>query len=371
MKLTQTSRVAALLAASALALAACGSDDPDVTDPVEDAGNGSSEAGLSGTIAGAGASSQAAAVEAWIAGFQTENEDVTVNYDPIGSGGGREQFLAGGTLFAGSDAALEEDELAMAEERCGADGLIEVPLYISPIAVGFNLPGIDSLNLGPNTIAGIFKQEITNWNAPEIAADNPDVDLPDLAITPVNRSDESGTTENFVEYLAATAPDVWDFEVDGNWPVPGGEAGQGNAGVAQAVAAAEGGIGYVDASQLGDLGDVAVRVGEEFVEYSPEAAAAVVANSPALEGERPEGSLALELNRNTNESGDYPIVLVSYALACKTYTDANDAELVQAYLTFVASEEGQDAAAEAAGSAPISDELRDDAVAQFEQIAAG
>ena len=363
MKLHRTYRLAALLAAGSLALAGCGSDDSSASGTE---GEGSSE--LTGTLAGAGASSQGAAMEGWIAGFQTANEGVTVNYDPVGSGGGREQFLAGGaTAFAGSDSALKEEELAKADERCGDGGLVEVPLYISPIAVAFNLPDIDSLNLKPATLAKIFKQEIKTWNAPEIKADNPDAELPSTAITPVNRSDDSGTTENFTDYLAAAAPDVWTFEPDGVWPVAGGEAGQGTSGVIQAIEASEGGIGYADASQVGELGTVAVGVGGEFVEYSPEAAAAVVANSPKVEG-RPEGSLALELARDTTESGNYPIVLVSYTLACKTYEDAAQGELVKEFLTYIASEDGQAAAEKAAGSAPISDDLRSDALEQIEQI---
>ena len=366
MKLSRSTRLAAALAAGSLALAACGGSDD------EGNGGGANAAeteSLSGTLAGAGSSAQAAAMEGWIAGFQTENEEVTVNYDPVGSGGGREQFLSGGVAFAGSDAALDEEELTQAEERCGDGGLVEVPLYISPIAVAFNLPGVETLNLAPDVIAGIFAQEISKWDAPEIAADNPDAELPDLAITPVNRSDESGTTENFTEYLAAAAPSVWTEEPSGDWPIPGGEAGQGTSGVVQAIESAEGGIGYADASQIGDLGTVAVGVGEEFVEYSPEAAAAVVENSPRVEG-RPEGSLALELARDTTESGEYPIVLVSYQLACKTYEDAAQGALVKAFLAYAASEDGQAAASEAAGSAPISDTIRTDATAQIEQIGA-
>ena len=362
MKLQRSSRLAAALAAGSLALAACGGSE----------GGGANAAGgdgLSGTIAGAGSSAQAAAMEGWIAGFQTANEQATVNYDAVGSGGGREQFLEGGISFAGSDAALDDEELALAEERCGAGGLVEVPLYINPIAVAFNLPGVKTLNLSPQVIAGIFAQKIDKWDAPEIAADNPDADLPSTAITPVNRSDESGTTENFTEYLAAAAPKVWTEEPSGDWPIPGGESGNGTSGVVQAITSSEGAIGYADASQVGDLGVAAVGVGGEFVELSPEAAAAVVEASPRMEG-RPEGSLALELARDTTASGAYPIVLVSYQLACKTYEDAAEAELVRAFLAYAASEEGQRAAAEAAGSAPISDTLRTDALAQIEQIGA-
>ena len=365
MKLSRSTRLAAALAAGSLALAACGGSDSE-------SGGGANAAegeSLSGTLAGAGASSQEAAMQGWIAGFQTENEDVTVNYDPVGSSGGREQFLSGGVAFAGSDAALDEEELTQAEERCGEGGVVELPLYISPIAVAFNLPGIETLNLSPQTIAGIFTQQITTWDAPEIAEDNPDADLPSTAITPVNRSDGSGTTENFTEYLAAVAPEVWTEEPSDEWPIAGGEGAQGTSGVVQTIEGAEGAIGYADASQVGELGTVAVGVGEEFVEYSPEAAAAVVENSPRAEG-RPEGSLALELARDTTESGNYPIVLVSYSLACKTYEDAAQGELVKGFLSYAVSEEGQAASAESAGSAPISDTLRTDAEAQIEQISA-
>lgn len=368
MKVSRTSRLAALLAASTLALAACGSDEDNASGTTD--GESAAGSSLSGTLSGAGSSAQGAAMEGWIAGFQGENPDVTVNYDPVGSGGGREQFLSGGTAFAGSDAALDEEELAMVAERCGDPaGLVEVPLYISPIAVAFNLPGIETLNLTPDTIAKIFKQEIKTWDDAAIQADNPDVELPSTAITPVNRADDSGTTENFTEYLAAAAPSVWTFEPDGVFPVEGGEAGQGTSGVIQATTAAEGAITYADASQVGDLGTVAVGVGSEFVEYSPEAAAAVVEASPKAEG-RPEGSLALELARDTTEGGQYPIVLVSYQLACATYEDAAQGELVKAFLTYVASEEGQAAAQESAGSAPISEGLRSDAMAVIETIGA-
>ena len=126
-----------------------------------------------------------------------------MNYDPVGSGTGRENFISGAFAFAGSDSALstDEGELDAANERCGGD-VVEVPAYISPIAVIFNLPGVDELNLKPETIAMIFDGKITKWNDEAIAADNPDADLPDTAITPVHRSDDSGTTGNFTDYLS-------------------------------------------------------------------------------------------------------------------------------------------------------------------------
>ena len=359
----------ALTGALGLTLAACGSDDP-VGAAAPAAGGSDAGSEISGNLEGAGASSQESAMEAWRAGFQAANPQVNVSYDPVGSGGGRTQFLEGGVAFAGSDAALDEDELAQAAERCAGGELIEIPLYISPIAVIYNLPGVEELNLSPEVIAGIFAGDITTWDAPEIAADNPDVELPDLPITPVNRSDESGTTENFTEYLAETAGEAWPHEPSGNWPVSGGQSAQGTSGVVQTVQGGEGAIGYADASKAGALGTASIKVGEEWVGYSPEAAAAVVDASPRVEG-RGEHDIVVELDRTTTADGAYPLVLVSYSLACTAYEDATEAELVKAFLGYVASEEGQDAAAAAAGSAPISDDLRTDAEAAIDAISAG
>ena len=150
---------------------------------------------------------QEAAQEAWIAEFENANSGATISYDPVGSGGGREQFIAGGVAFAGSDAPLseEEGELKKAMKRCDPGELIEVPAYVSPIAIIYNLEASNRCS-SPRTLAKIFNQEITTWNDPAIANDNPGVELPDTRITPVNRSDESGTTENFTEYLSEVAP---------------------------------------------------------------------------------------------------------------------------------------------------------------------
>jgi phosphate transport system substrate-binding protein len=347
---------------AALALSSCASNEGTAA-PEESAST------LSGNLVGAGASSQDAAQQAWIAGFQTANPDVTIDYDPSGSGAGRETFLEGASDFAGSDRAFKDEEIAAGGfAKCAPDSsIVELPLYVSPIAVIFNLEGIDTLDLEPATVAAIFAGTITNWNDPAIAATNEGVDLPDLAITPVHRSDDSGTTENFTEYLGAVAPDVWTYEADGVWPFEGGEAAQGTSGVVDAVTNGTGTIGYADASRAGDLGTVAVKVGDEFVPYSPEAAAAIVDASPFVEG-RAEGDLAIELDRTSTEAGVYPIVLVSYLIACQEYAEPENVELVKAYLSYIASEEGQDVAAENAGSAPITDALREKVVTAIDSI---
>jgi phosphate transport system substrate-binding protein len=370
LKLRTRSRAVALSTALAgtLALAACGASNEETAGGGDTAASGAEE--LTGDLVGAGASSQQAAMQGWTAGYSGVQPGVNVSYDPVGSGGGREQFLAGGTDFAGSDAALDEEELTAAEERCGTSGVFELPNYIAPIAVVYNLEGVDELNLSPEALAGIFNQQITTWNDPAIAADNPGANLPDQAITPVNRSDESGTTENFTEYLSAAAAGAWPHEPDGVWPVSGGEAAQGTSGVISAVSGGQGTIGYADLSQAGDLGVANIRVGEEFVAPSPEAAAAVVENSEQVEG-RGEYDFAIELNRDTAGSGEYPIVLVSYHIGCVQYDDQEKADLVRDFMGYVISEEGQQAAAEAAGSAPISDALREQAQGAIDAVTAG
>ncbi|SDQ84368.1 phosphate ABC transporter substrate-binding protein PstS [Quadrisphaera sp. DSM 44207] len=372
MKRSTRSRTALPAAAVlTLALSACSAANEASTEPAASgsASEGGTATAVSGTLDGAGASSQQAAMQAWQAGFTGANPDATVNYDPAGSGAGREQFLAGAVDLAGSDAYLDDEELAAAQERCSGGTALDLPVYVSPIAVLYNLEGVDSLQLSPATIAGIFDQRITSWDDPAVAADNPGVTLPARPITPVNRADDSGTTENFTEYLAAAAPEAWPHEPDGEWPVAGGEAAQGTSGVVSAVGAGDGTIGYADASQAGDLGVATVRVGEEFVGPTPEAAAAVLDTASPVEG-RPDGDIALEVDRATTESGVYPIVLASYHIACSTYEDAETADLVKAFLAYVVSEEGQQAAADNAGSAPISDDLRSQVESSIGMIAA-
>ena len=240
-------RVAAAGVVAGVLLAGCGAANESAP-----AGGGAPSAAgtaLSGTISGAGASSQQAAMQAWIAGFTGANPDATVNYDPAGSGAGRTQFLAGGVAFAGSDAYLKADELTKGQQRCGGD-VVEVPAYVSPIAVVYNVQGVTDLQLAPATVAGVFLGKITNWNAPEIAADNPGKTLPDQAITPVHRSDESGTTQNFTDYLNKAAGDVWTEKAAGTWPVQGGEAAQGTSGVIGAVQGGNGTIGSVSYTHL-------------------------------------------------------------------------------------------------------------------------
>lgn len=341
---------ASALALSILTVSACGSTN--------------------GSIAGAGASSQENATLGWIAGF-SESTGTTVTYDALGSGSGREQFLSGSVDFAGSDSPLSPEEATQATERCLGGSPLELPLYISPIAIAFNLPiEGENLNLDPETLAGIFAGEITMWNAPQIADANPGVDLPDLEIIPVNRSDKSGTTANFTAYLDEVAPDVWTHGEVEQWPIEGTQSGQQTSGMIDVITSAPGAIGYADASRVGDLGTVAVGVEGEYIPYSAQAAAKIVDASPA-HPDATDTRLVVDLARDV--PGAYPVVLISYLIACDTYEDDATAENVADYLTYVASAEGQARAAdpEVAGSAPISGELRDKVTAAITTISSG
>lgn len=348
-------------AAMALGVAACGGDTS-----TSNGGGGGAE--ISGSLSGAGASSQSAAQTAWTAGFQEKNPSANIAYDPSGSGAGREQFVAGGTDFGGSDAAFEGEELAGAKKRCGQ--LVEIPAYISPIAAVYNLPGVKDLQLSAEALAGMMTGDITTWNDPKIAADNPGVKLPATRVTPVHRSDDSGTTENFTEYLNAVAPDVWTEDPDGEWPLKGGEAADGTSGMVEAVGAGEGTIGYADASQAGDLGVAKIKVGDTYVAPSPEGAAKLVEESKRSSSAG-KYTFTYDLKRDTTDPTTYPVTLVSYGFACQRYDDAAKAKAVKAYFAYQISAEGQQKAASTAGNAPISDTLRKQLQGAVDAIGAG
>jgi phosphate transport system substrate-binding protein len=357
-------RPAVIAIVAALALSSCASNEGAGST----ASDGGTESTLTGTLNAAGASSQGSAQEAWIKGFQTANPGVTVNYDPSGSGAGRETFIAGGSAFAGSDSALSDDELAGTFAACAPDTLaVDLPVYISPIAVIFNVEGVTDLNLDADTLAKIFTGAITTWNDPAIVALNADATLPATAITAVHRSDDSGTTKNFADYLFQAAPDVWTEKPADPFPYQSGEGAQGTSGVVDAVSNGTGTIGYADASRAGDLGVAKIKVGEEFVEYTAEAAAAVVDGSPLVEG-RADNDLAIKLDRLTTDSAQYPLVLVSYAIICTEYADAEQGELVKEYVSYMASEEGQAEAAISAGAAPLSADQQANVAAVLETV---
>jgi phosphate transport system substrate-binding protein len=350
-----SSRWAAVLGCSAvlaLGVAACGDNNSS--------SSGSSGGGnLSGDLAGAGSSAQEAAQEAFIANFQDANPNVTVSYDPIGSGGGQDQFIAGGkTVFAGSDAPFDTGQIGQASSRCKPGELIQIPDYVSPIAVIYNLQGVDNLQLSPETIAQIFSQKITTWDDPAIKKDNPGVSLPSTRITPVNRSDDSGTTFNFTDYLHQAAPSDWKYPASETFPVKGGEAASQTSGVVQAVTAGDGAIGYADLSQAGSLGVAKIKVGSKFVTPTPAGAAADLEQSK-LDPSLSKGKfvMAYAIDRTSTDPSTYPILLVSYLIGCTDYGDKNTNALIKGYFGYINSAAGQKAGSSNAGSAPLTSSL--------------
>lgn len=357
----------AVAVGAGLLLTGCGADYPLGEAQRHAAENNTSN--LAGTLTGGGSSAQNSAMNAWTNGFSTLNPKVQVQYASVGSGAGRAGLLAGATEFAGSDAYLKDEEVARSKEACGPQGAINIPTYISPISIAFNLPGIKELNLDAATLAKVFSGSITSWRDPSIKALNPEVALPDVPMTVVARSDDSGTTENFTDYLHAAAPKDWNHDPSGSWPGGlGSEQAQGNSGVVTTVSRTSGALTYADDSLVDvSLGKVKLKVGDSFVPVSGKAAAIAVSASKRVPG-RHANDIALELDRTTTKPGAYPMVLVSYFIVCSGYTDPNSLELIKAFAQYIVSDEGQEIAAESAKSAPMPAELASEAATAIDSI---
>ena len=352
-------------------VAACGDNTASTTDS-SSTDSASKTAPISGNFQGAGASSQQSAVEAWIAGFQGANPDAKIAYNPSGSGAGVQTFLTGATAWAGSDKALADDEVEQSKSVCADGTAFDVPVYVSPIAVIFNLKGVSDagkhINMDADTIAKIFDGKITKWNDPAIADQNKDLTLPDTAITVVHRSDKSGTTQNFVSYFKDQAPDSWTYDLSENWPNEVGQGAKGTSGVVSTVKQADGTIGYADFSQVGDLGTVAVKIGDSYNEISAEAGSKVIEDSKQDDTVKGDNRIVIKINHATEAKGAYPIVLVSYDIVCPAYKDTKQAEFAKAWLTYVTSDEGQKAAQDAAGTAPLPSSLKSEITKSIKAI---
>jgi phosphate transport system substrate-binding protein len=248
-KLKRYAAPAAILLGAALALSACASDTGATTSDAPATSDAPTTAAvtidptLTGTITAGGSSAQANAEAAWTAAFQAQAKGVTINYDKSqGSGGGVTNWLAGSYDFAGSVSPLKPEQQTSSQTICGTGGALNLPIYLDGVAIIYNLPGVKDLQLSSATIAKIFSLQITTWNDPAIAADNPGATLPATAITTVTRSDGSGTTQNFTNYLSAVQPSIWTNPASNAWPIPGSSAQQGGSGVVNTVKAGEGTI---------------------------------------------------------------------------------------------------------------------------------
>ena len=357
----------------ALFAAACG-DDSGSSSATTAAGGGSASttaatgdtgasttagAPVSGTLQGSGSTFQLAFQQEAASEFASANSGAQVTYGGGGSGKGRTDLAQKTVDFAGSDAAF-------ADKDKPAEPILYFPVLLGPITMSFNVKGIDTLKLSPDTIAGIFQLQITKWNDPKIAADNAGADLPDTNITVVHRSDGSGTTQNFTEWLKVAAPTVWTLAPGStvDWPA-GTQAGNGNQGVAQIVQSTDGAIGYIDFSDATAAGLKFASVKNAsgtFIDPSSDSASA------AGEGIDITPDLLFKAY-NSSAADAYPITYQSWVIIYKNQTDPAKGALVKAYLTYLLGD-GQKLLPDL-DYAPLSKTILDKAVAQLDQITIG
>jgi len=189
----QGAAAGAALVAAALGLAACSSSTTN---------GGGSSGSLSGTLNGSGSSFQLIFQQTAIQNFKSIQPGMTVNYGGGGSGKGRTDLASNVVQFAGSDSPIPSKEAANFKGKT----VLYFPVVVGPITVSYNLSGVSSLKLDGPVIADIFQAKVTKWNDPAIKALNPGVNLPSTAITIARRSDSSGTTANFSQFLVSSAP---------------------------------------------------------------------------------------------------------------------------------------------------------------------
>ena len=357
-------------AIAALTLSGCGSDNNAGTTATT-GGNGtasaSAECGGKGSITAEGSTAQQNAIAEFNKVWGQVCSGKNLSYNPTGSGAGREQFIAKQVDFAGSDSALKDDQIKAAADRCGGNPAWNLPLVFGPIAMAYNIEGVDKLVLNGELLAKIFQGQITKWNDPAIAALNGGTSLPDADITPIFRSDSSGTTDNFQKYLTAAAPQAWTKGDGSEFNGGAGEGAQKSAGVVQAVQATPGSIGYVEKGFAEQAGVPFAQIdsGAGAVELTDESTgSAINAAKFAAEG----NDLTLDLNSiyGTKEAGAYPLVLATYEIVCSNGYDAETAEAVKSFLT-VAANQGQEGLS-AAGYVPLPDTFKERLLTSIDAI---
>jgi phosphate transport system substrate-binding protein len=326
-----------VLAAGVLALgvAACGSSD-DNTD--SSASTSSSSSSTNATLNGAG-STFAAPIYQQVAS-ELKDQGITENYQSVGSGAGVSQFTAGTTDFAGSDPALKDDEVSAVKKGTP----IEAPIAFGAITVSYNLPGIKSgLKLDGKTVADIYLGKVKKWNDPTIAGQNSGLKLPSTNITVVHRSDSSGTTKGFTDFLSRYSPE-WKSKVgvdkDVKWPT--GTGGKGNEGVAAAVKQTEGAIGYVEQAYALQNGFTFADVKNKSGQYI---APTLDSTSAAGDGIDIPSDLRINVIDSPNPKA-YPITSQTFAITyedpCKAGLDKSKAQGLKKFLSFLVSGQGQD-----------------------------
>jgi phosphate transport system substrate-binding protein len=355
--------MAGIALTATLALAACGTDNN--TEPNN--GGGSVAGCATGKLSAQGSSAQKNAMDQWIKDFQAKCAGSTIDYQPTGSGAGIQAFIQNTADFAGSDSPMKDpDEQPKADARCGNNPAIHLPMVIGPIAIVYNLDGVDGLQLSASTLAKIFAGTITTWDAAEIKADNPGAKLPSDKILTVHRSDSSGTTDNFTKYLSKAATADWSFDHDKVWKAPGGQGEKGSDGVSSAMKSNKNALGYVEWSfaEANGLAKAKVKnAAGEYTELTADSAGKTIASAKvAGTGD----DLKLDVDYNTTAAGAYPIVLVTYEIACSKGTPAAQLPLVKAFLAYAASD-GQSSLTNL-GYAPLPSEVQSKVKASIDKL---
>ena len=279
----------------------------------------------SGALTGAGATFPAPFYSKAFFSYTAKYPQVTVNYQAVGSGAGIQQFIKNTVDFGASDVPMAAADIASAG---GDSTLVQVPTTLGVISIAYNLSGVDKLNLDADTLAGIFLGHIKKWNDPLLVALNSGTNLPNSAITVVHRSDGSGTTYHFTDYLSKVSSE-WKSSVgiskSVKWPV--GVGASGNQAVAQGVSSTAGAIGYVELAYVVQTGmhqAYLKNANGKFVQASVAGATAAAAQN---------NNVSPTNFSITNEPGDttYPIAGFSWVIIRTSYPDAAKGKAV-AYL---------------------------------------
>jgi phosphate transport system substrate-binding protein len=349
--------------ATALGLAACSSSSSSsaASGSTATSSASTSTSTVSGTIKAAGSTFQTNFQQTAISAFKSVDPNVTVDYDPVGSGTGRADLYANTVLFAGSDSAIPAKE---ASKVPTGKTVLYFPVQIGPIAMAYNLPGVTGLKLDATVLAGIFQGTIKTWDDPAIKALNSGMSLPSTTITLAVRSDSSGTTANFSQYLVDAAGSAWKLGTSSTitWPSTA-RAGDGGSAVAQIVKSTTGAIGYVDFSTATAAGLHAAEVKNSAGDYvAPSSASATAAASQVT----PKSNLTFS---TADEPGatSYPVTYQSWDLVYSVQPNATDVALLKAYLGYLLSSAGQ-ALLTPLNLSPLPSSIDSAAVAQLSKI---
>lgn len=350
----RTAAIFGIVAATSTALVAC--SESNESDSADGGSDSADSVEVSGDLSGEGASSQKSAMSVFEKAFLAEYPDANFSYTSSGSGAGVKAFNGGTVDFAGSDSALKEDkgEVETAKERCDGNDAWHLPTTIGPVAIAYNL-GDTEVNLSTETLAKIFKGEITKWDDDAIKAENEGTDLPDKDITVIFRSDESGTSDNFQKFLSAATGD-WDSEGK-QFPDAVGEGANGSSGVADQVASIEGAITYVEAGYAHQKESDGVKIakidfGNGPVELNAESVG-VALDHLAFKDTGSEHNMVVDSDKlfASNDEGAYPLILTTYNIVCSAGYDEETSALVKAFFNTVL--DNQNDELENAGFIPV------------------